>query len=117
MTLQHDPPGARGVVRVGEVEIDLDGLSVRVRGIKMALPLREFQLLLLMAENAGRVLPAKVLLDRVWGPGFVDTSGTLKVHVARVRRRLRGVLGVDYVRTVRGVGYSLDPELARGGDD
>ncbi|HWH29683.1 MAG TPA: winged helix-turn-helix domain-containing protein [Mycobacteriales bacterium] len=108
------PDDASRVLRVGALEIDRDGLCISVGGVRMALPRREFEVLLVLAENAGRVLPARLLLDRVWGPGFVDGSGTLKVHVNRIRRRITGVLGVDYIRTVRGLGYSLDPDLARG---
>ena len=110
------PDDASRLLRVGALEIDRDGLCLRVAGVKMAVPRREFEVLLLLAENAGRVLPTRLVLDRVWGPGFVDTSGTLKVHVNRVRRRITGVLGVDYIRTVRGLGYSLDPDLARRRD-
>lgn len=115
MTALQEPPSGP-LLRVGRVELDPAALAVRVAGVKLALPLREFQVLLLLAENAGRVIPAQVLLDRIWGPGFVDRSGTLKVHVNRVRKRLLGALGVDYIRTVRGLGYSLDPELARRRD-
>lgn len=101
------------MIKVGALEVYPAGLCVRVAGVKMVLPLREFRVLLELAENAGRVVPTRVLLDHIWGPGFADTTGTLKVHVGRVRRRLRTALGTDYIRTVRGYGYALDHELAR----
>jgi two-component system, OmpR family, response regulator RegX3 len=120
MSLPQGPPSSGSeerMIKVGALEVYPAGLCVRVAGVKMALPMREFRVLLELAENAGRVVPAQVLLDRIWGPGFVDTTGTLKVHVGRVRKRLRSALGVDYIRTVRGFGYALDPELARPADD
>lgn len=100
------------VLRVGELEIYPAGLSLRMAGVKATLPLREFEVLLVLAENAGRVIPVRTLLDRAWGVGYTDNTGTLKVHVNRLRKRIKAALGVDYIRTVRGLGYSLDPELA-----
>ena len=101
------------VVRVGALEVYPAGLSLRIDGVKSTLPLREFEVLLVLAENAGRVIPFETLMEAAWGPSATSRAGTLKSHVNRLRRRIRDELGVDYVRTVRGVGYSLDPELAR----
>ena len=100
------------VLQIGELEIYPAGLSVRMGGVKATLPLREFEVLLVLAENVGRVIPAQALLDHAWGVGYTDNTGTLKVHVNRLRKRIKTALGVDYIRTVRGLGYSLDPELA-----
>ena len=117
MTRMHVPLGPSDadpdrVLQVGELEIYPAGLSVRLGGVKATLPLREFEVLLVLAENAGRVIPVQALLDHAWGVGYTDNTGTLKVHVNRLRKRIKTALGVDYIRTVRGLGYSLDPELA-----
>ena len=101
------------VVHVGALEVYPAGLSLRINGVKSTLPLREFEVLLVLAENAGRVIPFDTLMEAAWGPSLTQRSGTLKSHVNRLRRRIKSELGVDYIRTVRGVGYSLDPELAR----
>lgn len=111
-TPHHADEGA-DVVRVGDLLLYPAGLAVRMAGVKSVLPLREFQILLVLARNAGRVIPVQVLLDHAWGEGYVDRSGTLKTHVNRLRKRMVAGLGVDYIRTVRGLGYALDPELAR----
>ena len=100
------------VLRVGELEIYPAGLSLRMRGTKTTLPLREFEVLLVLAQNVGNVIPTQTVLDQAWGVGFTDNTGTLKTHVNRLRKRIKAGLGVDYIRTVRGIGYSLDPELA-----
>src|SRR5690606_26444585 len=55
------------VVQVGDVTIDPGAHEVTIRGVRVALPLKEFELLTLLAENAGRVLPRETLIDRVWG--------------------------------------------------
>jgi DNA-binding response OmpR family regulator len=103
------------VVTVGDLELYPAGLSLRLGGHKTSLPLREFEVLLVLARNAGKVVPVRTLLDHAWGLGYVDNTGTLKVHVNRLRKRIKNALGVDYIRTVRGIGYSLDPELASQG--
>jgi two-component system OmpR family response regulator len=110
LTLSHYDQDT--VLRVGRLEIYPAGVSVRMGGVKMTLPLREFEVLLMLAQHPGTVIPFQTLLDRAWGSGFTDSSGTLKVHINRVRKRIKEALGVDYIRTVRGLGYCLDPELA-----
>jgi two-component system, OmpR family, response regulator RegX3 len=70
---------------------------------------KEFELLALLVENAGRVLTRDVLIDRVWGSDYIGDTKTLDVHVKRLRSRIeidpsRPVL----ITTVRGVGYRFD---------
>ena len=101
-------PDLDRVVHVGDLHIDVAGLSVRMAAEKLHLPWREFQVLLLLADNAGRVLSADVLGRHIWDEGFVDAAGNLKVHVARLRKRMKQHLGVDDIRTVRGTGYVLE---------
>lgn len=96
------------VLRVGDLEVSVPGMCVRMRTARYSLPLREFQLLVLLADNAERVVDRQTILDRLWPPGYEDTSGNLTVHVARLRKRIKQGLGVDYVRTVRGIGYVLE---------
>ena len=96
------------VVRVGDIVIDVAGVSVRMGEQKMRLPLREFQVLLLLADNAGRVLSADSIRSHIWDETFVDATGNLKAHINRLRKRMKQHLGVDYIRTVRGLGYILE---------
>jgi DNA-binding response OmpR family regulator len=111
--LRKDPvvvvnPDPERVVRVGELEIDVAAMSVRLAGQRISMPLREFQVLLLLADNAGHVLSHTSLVEHLWRPGFADTHGNLKIHVSRLRHRLRACGSPDCIRTVRGVGYCLD---------
>jgi DNA-binding response OmpR family regulator len=101
-------PDPDRVVQVGELVIDVAGVSVRMAGERLHLPWREFQVLLLLADNADRVLSAESLCSHIWDEGFVDATGNLKAHIARVRKRMKAHLGVDYIRTVRGMGYVLE---------
>ena len=103
-------PDPDRVVEVGDVLIDVAAVSVRMAGERLHLPWREFQVLLLLADNAGRVLSAESLRGHIWDEGFVDATGNLKAHIARLRKRMRLHLGTDYIRTVRGMGYVFRPE-------
>ncbi|HTN99701.1 MAG TPA: response regulator transcription factor [Microthrixaceae bacterium] len=96
------------VLVAGDIELDLDSHEVRVRGESVNLPLREFELLALLMENADRVLERYTLIDRIWGSDYVGDTKTLDVHI----KRIRGKVEVDpsnpvRIITVRGVGYRL----------
>ena len=76
------------VIEVGDVRLDAARHEVAVRGERVALPLKEFELLELLLANAGRVLTRDVLIDRVWGPNYYGDTKTLDVHVKRLRAKV-----------------------------
>ena len=59
-----------------------------IRGAEVRLPLKEFELLALLLENAGRVLTRDTLIDRVWGADYVGDTKTLDVHIKRLRSKV-----------------------------
>ncbi len=79
---------ADDVIEVGDVRLDAGRHEVSVRGERVALPLKEFELLELLLANAGRVLTRDVLIDRVWGPNYYGDTKTLDVHVKRLRSKV-----------------------------
>jgi DNA-binding response OmpR family regulator len=92
-------------LRVGAVSLDVAAHEVRVRGEPVRLPPREFRLLQVLLENAGRVVARETLLNRVWGTPATDTN-TLAVHVRRLRRRLGdSAAEPTLIESIRGVGY------------
>ncbi len=102
------------VVTVGDVVLDVDRHRVFVRDAEVHLRRKEFDLLALLIENAGRVLTRDTLIDRVWGTDYVGDTKTLDVHI----KRLRGHIEVDpsnptIITTVRGVGYRFERPPAR----
>jgi two-component system response regulator RegX3 len=98
---------------VGDVTIDPEGHEVLVRGQQVSLPLKEFELLALLVENAGRVLPRETLIDRVWGLDYVGDTKTLDVHIKRLRSKVEDDPSVPTrIVTIRGLGYKY--ELPRG---
>jgi two-component system response regulator RegX3 len=97
------------VLEVGDVRLDAARHEVAVRGARVALPLKEFELLELLLANAGRVLTRDVLIDRVWGPNYYGDTKTLDVHVKRLRAKVEDDPGhPERIVTVRGVGYRYE---------
>ena len=97
------PPDA--VVTVGNVQIDPARREVRVDGRPVQLRGQEFELLLVLAQNVGRVMTREALLSKAWGYDYVGESRTVDVHVAAVREKLRGA--AVQIQSVRGLGYKL----------
>jgi two-component system response regulator RegX3 len=99
----------RGAIEVGDVTVDVDRRIVLVRGTEVQLRRKEFDLLLLLVENAGRVLTRDTLIDRVWGTDYVGDTKTLDVHIKRLRAHLEADRGTPtLITTVRGVGYRFE---------
>jgi len=97
-------------VEAGDVRVDLDQRRVFVRSEEVHLRRKEFELLRLLVDNAGRVLTRDVLIDRVWGTDYIGDTKTLDVHIKRLRSRIEAdPSNPVLITTVRGVGYRFDP--------
>ena len=93
-------------VAVGDVRLDPESHEVTIRGITVAFPLKEFELLELLLENAGRVLTREVLIDRIWGHDYVGDTKTLDVHIKRLRSKVEtDPSNPTRILTIRGLGY------------
>lgn len=96
------------LIVVGELRIDLERREVRMDGEVIPLPLKEYELLALMARNPGRVFERDDLLTRIWGDDFYGDEKTLDVHIRRLRAKVEPDPGNPiYILTVRGVGYRM----------
>ncbi|GAA3440829.1 response regulator transcription factor [Planomonospora venezuelensis] len=101
-------PGAP--VRAGPLTVDPDTRRVTLNGREIELTRREFDLLEVLARNAGVVLSRPVLLERVWGYDFAVTGNAVDTFVGYLRRKLEAGGEPRLVHTVRGVGFVLrDP--------
>lgn len=108
-------PGTGHVLEVGEVRLDTERHECSVRGVPVHLPLKEFQLLALLLERAGRVVTRDTLIDRVWGYDYVGDTKTLDVHIKRLRSRIEADPSQpELITTVRGVGYRFENATATG---
>ena len=103
--------GSVATIEAGDVRVDTDQRRVFVRGEEIHLRRKEFELLHLLVENAGRVLTRDVLIDRIWGSDYIGDTKTLDVHIKRLRSRVEEDPSEPaLITTVRGVGYRfVDP--------
>ena len=100
--LSNDP-GAREI-RTGEVVIDENSYTAKIKGRALDLTFKEFELIKFLAQHPGRVFTRAQLLQEIWGYDYFGGTRTVDVHI----RRLRSKLGPEYeaiIGTVRNVGY------------
>ena len=96
----------RHVLRYGDLEIDESGHRVFVKGKEVALPNKEFELLLFFAKNPDIVFSKETLFDRVWGSEALGETATVSVHVNRIREKIEeDTANPRYIETVWGAGY------------
>lgn len=89
------------------LKIDRDAYTVTVDGTAIELTLKEFELLCVLSDNAGRVLSRDQLLSSVWGYDYYGDERTVDSHIARLRTKL-GLFGAAHLKTVYGMGYKLE---------
>jgi two-component system, OmpR family, response regulator RegX3 len=100
------------VKQVGDVRLDPERHEVHVRGELVSLPRKEFELLELLMDRAGRVVSRDFAIEQVWGDDYVGDTKTLDVHINRLRGRLEeDPSKPTRIMTIRGIGYRF--ELAR----
>ncbi|MDQ4215597.1 response regulator transcription factor [Microbacterium capsulatum] len=103
---------AEAVLRVGDVVLDKAAGTAALGGAQLDLTPTEFELLLLLANNAGRVLRRPQILEAVWGYDYGTESNLVEVYVSSLRRKL-AASGSLRLETIRLVGYALrvdDPD-------
>ena len=100
---------ARRVIRAGDLEIDLDGHSVTLKGQPLSLKPREFDLLAMLASNQGRALTRDQMLERVWGHDYYGDTRTVDVHIRWLREKIQHYPQASQrIITIRGVGYRFE---------
>jgi DNA-binding response OmpR family regulator len=99
----ESPDAAR--VAFGDCEMDLGARTLQRRGREVTVTRMEFDLLLYLAKNPGRVVSRTELLDRVWGYDRYPTTRTVDYHVLSLRKKVEP----RHIVTVHGVGYRFEP--------
>ena len=94
------------IIRYKELQISAKQRQVLVAGAEVILTQSEFDILLLFLKNQGRVFTRDELLNLVWGYEFIGEEKSVNFHIMNLRKKL----GVDYIETVRGVGYKIAKE-------
>lgn len=95
-------------LRVGDVVLDRQTRRVTRGGKIIDLTLREFEMLELFLMHPRQVFPREVILNRVWGYDYMGDTNVIDVHIRHLREKL-GDDSRSLIRSVRGIGYSLEP--------
>jgi two-component system response regulator RegX3 len=100
---------AAAVLEAGDVRIDLDTHVATRAGEPLDLTVKEFELLRVLLENAGKVVRRDKLVHEVWDPAWFGSTKTLDVHVSALRKKLGDDPSAPrYIHTVRGVGFRFE---------
>jgi len=90
------------------LEVDFSRASAALDARRMVLTRKEYELLSLLVQNAGEIIPREALLWRVWGYSTQIRTRTLDVHIRRLRKKL-GSYSEQYIETIFGIGYRFQP--------
>jgi DNA-binding response OmpR family regulator len=102
---------AHSVFTIGELRLDVGRRRLTGAGQPIELSAREFDILQILAEAVGRVVPRRQIFVSVWGPNFYGDERALDVYVRMIRRKIEPDPGRPiYLHTARGVGYRLAEE-------
>ena len=106
MSRAVDTPGGEAPIEVGELRVEPSKRTVTVRGQRVDLTFVEFEILVALAGDPGRVFTREALLTRIWGDSAYRDPRTIDVHIRHLREKLElDAKRPDYLFTVRGVGY------------
>lgn len=103
---EHGNQAENTVIHYKEISLDADSFTVLVNGKSVSLTTREFEILKLFLENPGRVFTRDNLLNTIWGYDYFGDTKIVNTHIKNIRRKL----GVDYIETIRGMGYKIEKE-------
>ena len=90
--------------RAGKLALNTESYKVLYDGAELSLTLREFEILLLLVQNRGKVVSHENLISKVWGYDYDGDEGIVHTHI----KNLRSKLPDNIIKTVRGIGYSME---------
>lgn len=96
------------IVKKG-IEIDKDAYSIKIDGKEVEFAPKEYELLLYLVENQGRVLSREKILDAIWGYDYFGDYRVVDTHIKKVRKKLDSK--AEYIQTVVRVGYKFDDHM------
>lgn len=103
-TRSEVPTQDEDIIRIADLEIDRQRVEVLQGTRVIELPRKEFELLCLLVSRPGKVFSREEIYNKIWGNDVIVGDRTLDVHI----RKLREKLGVEYIKTLKGIGYKFD---------
>ncbi|MGH4037774.1 MAG: response regulator transcription factor [Sphaerochaeta sp.] len=101
-------------IKFDDYELINESYCLKKAGSIIALPIKEFEVLSFLVENAGKVFSAKEIYDKIWGLEYGDVS-TVTVYIQRLRKKIeRDYHSPQYIKNVRGKGYFFEKEKLKG---
>lgn len=97
------------IIRAGDIQIDTSSYDVTIRGRRIGLTFKEYELLKLLAENPGRVFSRYALLNQIWGYEYFGGTRTVDVHIRRLRSKIENAEN-NFIETIWNVGYRFREE-------
>ncbi len=92
------------IIKIADLQIDKEKVQI-LRGSEIIdLPKKEFELLLLLVSKPGKVFTREEIYNKIWGNDVIVGDRTIDVHI----RKLREKIGVDNIKTLKGIGYKFD---------
>lgn len=106
--LRRGPALKEDVLRVADLEIDLDRGRATRNGKWLDLTRKEFTLLTLFVRSSGKILTKSLIAENIWGLNYDAESNIIEVHINRLRSKVDGPFEKKLIHTVRGRGYVLE---------
>lgn len=97
----------QALIQVGDLTLDTNNYSLRQGENELFLPLKEFEILTLLANHPNQIFERETIIAQVWGMDYEGTDRTVDVHIKRLRAHLDRNQTVA-IKTVRGLGYRLE---------
>ena len=96
----------------GDLSANFEKREIRIKGKKIDLTLKEFELLEMLIKNRGKILRREMLLDKIWGYEYIGETRTVDVHIRYLRKKIEDDdKKPKFIETIRGVGYRFNPDL------
>lgn len=105
---RYDKQLDESIIHLGSTTINKRNYEVQIRDRTILLPLKEFELLYFLALNSMQVFSRDQLIEHIWGLDYEGDERTVDVHVKRLRERFSKLTNDFQIKTVRGIGYSLE---------
>jgi DNA-binding response OmpR family regulator len=107
--LRRSPTAVNSTLKIADLEVDRLSRKVSRAGKRIELSPKEYSLLEYLVLNPNRVLSRTMIMDRVWDQSFEGLTNIVDVYVRQVRRKVDEGFEPKLIRTVRGIGYAIDP--------
>ena len=96
------------IIQTGNMKIDRNSFEVEINQETILFPLKEFELLSILASRINKTTPRATLIEQAWGADYEGSEQTLNTHINRIRERLKKHQASVEIQTIRGIGYRLE---------